>query len=153
MTAAFVTVSDACDESWRTHDIVRLVWTADIEAELRRICTIQDGMSYGSDTWTIVLDPLIDGEFLRSLAQRLTRLTDAVVFTVEYPGWIRGTCEESAQWAIRDANGYLSADYYPTDDQSEGPLFSVSVPLTHDPLASADALFAVMGDDARIGGV
>ena len=150
MTAAFVTVSDACDESWRTHDIVRLVWTADLEAELLRICTTHDGSSYGSDTWTIMLDPVVDSEFLRRVAERLTALTDAVVFDVEYPGWISGTCDGGAHWAIGDANGDLSADYYTTDDQSDGPSFSLSAPLSPDPVASAEALYDVMAnyDDA-----
>ena len=87
---------------------------------------------------------------LAQIADRLNTLTDAVVFAIEYPGWISGTCEEGAQWAIGDANDDLSADYYPSDDQSNGPLFSLSVPLTHDPIAMADALFALLSDDDAI---
>ena len=87
---------------------------------------------------------------LTHIADRLNTLTDAVVFAIEYPGWISGTCEEGAQWAIGNANDDLSADYYPSEDQSNGPSFSLSVPLTHDPIAMADALFALMSDDATI---
>ena len=92
----------------------------------------------------------MDSEFLRRVAERLTALTDAVVFDVEYPGWISGTCDGGAHWAIGDANGDLSADYYTTDDQSHGPSFSLSVALSPDPVASAEALYDVMAnyDDA-----
>lgn len=87
---------------------------------------------------------------LTHIADRLNTLTDAVVFAIEYPGWISGTCDEGAQWAIGDANGDLGADYYPSEDQLNGPSFSLSVPLTHDPIAMADSLFALMSDDATI---